>query len=896
MRSLLPFIVTGLATGAVYGLAGTGLVLTYKTSGIFNFAHGAVAAAAAYVFYWLNVDNEISWITSLLVSVLGLGMAAGLLLRMIARHLSVQRVAMQIVGTIGLIMVVQGLATVKFGSSPLRLPQYLPRGTDVVRLGGVNTTWGQITIILVSLVAVAALYLLFRFTHAGVAMRAVVDSPELVSLHGTSPGAVEGVAWVIGASFAALSGVLVAPLVGIESIALTFLVVQAFGAAAIGGFSSIPMTYVGGIVIGVLASISTKYVIELDWLTGLPPSLPFVVLFAVLIFLPKSRLATPARGDRPRPEPARAPARVQAAMGVVVVAMLALLPTLAPDKLNFFTVGATQAIILLSLGLLVRTAGLVSLSHATFAAIGAVAFAQFASNFSLPWLVALVLGALTVIPVAALLAIPTIRLSGLFLALATFGFGLLVERMLYRRSFMFTSLGDGRPMPRPSFASSDEAFYYVALAALVFTSLAMLAMHRGRLGRLLRGMAGSSVAAATLGLNTHVTRSIAFCLSGFFAGVGGILYGSAVHFSVFGEPRYSALYSLVLIAVLAVAPMREPWYALVAIVAVVIPAYWQNENAVSWLNAIFGIAAVLVAVRGGAGAGKGLLRRREGERRRRTAPEESVSPRPVRALPAGASGLEVQGLRITYGGIVAVDQVTLRAPIGQITGLIGPNGAGKTTTFDACSGLVRPHAGAILLDGRDITQLNIARRGQLGLGRTFQVMQLGDSLSVAENVALGAEAAVAGSSVRGQLVARRSERKRALADVAEALALCGISELADVPAGALSTGERRLVELARCVAGKFHVLLLDEPSSGLDAVETARFAATLRRLVEERGCGVLLVEHDMSLVLSVSQHVYVLDFGKLLFQGTPPELVESAIVRKAYLGSSDLTLDDGVAV
>jgi ABC-type branched-subunit amino acid transport system ATPase component len=250
------------------------------------------------------------------------------------------------------------------------------------------------------------------------------------------------------------------------------------------------------------------------------------------------------------------------------------------------------------------------------------------------------------------------------------------------------------------------------------------------------------------------------------------------------------------------------------------------------------------------------------------------------------TGLDVSSLVVRYGGLIAVDDVSLSASPGRITGLIGPNGAGKTTLFNACSGLVRPTQGSIRLEGRDITRTPLARRPQLGLGRTFQRMELFDSLTVRQNVELGREGVMAGSLPWRQLVGRRSEQRVVAAAADDALALCGLEALAGRPAGALSTGDRRLVELARVLAGGFRMLLLDEPSSGLDDGESEHFGEILIAAVRERGVGILLVEHHMELVLGVCDYLYVLDFGKLLFEGTPQEAVDSEVVRAAYLGTS----------
>jgi ABC-type branched-subunit amino acid transport system ATPase component len=250
------------------------------------------------------------------------------------------------------------------------------------------------------------------------------------------------------------------------------------------------------------------------------------------------------------------------------------------------------------------------------------------------------------------------------------------------------------------------------------------------------------------------------------------------------------------------------------------------------------------------------------------------------------SGLAVESLTVRYGGLVAVDDVSLSVPPDRITGLIGPNGAGKTTLFNACSGLVRPSRGTIRLDGRDITRLPLARRPQLGLGRTFQRIELFDSLTVRENVELGREGVLAGSLPWRQLFSGRSDRQAVAAATDDALATCGLQPVADRPAGSLSTGNRRLVELARVLAGGFRLLLLDEPSSGLDDHESRRFGDILTSVVRDQGVGILLVEHHMGLVLSVCDYLYVLDFGRLLFEGTPDEAVASDEVRAAYLGTA----------
>jgi ABC-type branched-subunit amino acid transport system ATPase component len=255
-------------------------------------------------------------------------------------------------------------------------------------------------------------------------------------------------------------------------------------------------------------------------------------------------------------------------------------------------------------------------------------------------------------------------------------------------------------------------------------------------------------------------------------------------------------------------------------------------------------------------------------------------------------GLSTRDLTVRFGGNYAVRDVTLAAPVGRLTGLIGPNGAGKTTIFNACSGLNNPSEGAISLFGHDATHMDVARRAHLGLGRTFQRMELFDGMTVEENVALGLEARLVGRSFYRHLIPRRSDGDRIREAVERAIRTCRLEGIARRPVGGLSTGQRRMVELARAQAGEFQLVLLDEPSSGLDPVESRRLADVVRAWVDDQGQGVLIVEHDMAVVMSICDYIYVLDFGKLVFEGTPAEVRTSPVVQAAYLGEEEAVLEE----
>ncbi len=908
MNALLPFVILGITVGSVYGLTGTGLVLTYKTSGIFNFAQGAVATTGAYVFYILHDDVlHLPAVPTALICVFVVGPVLGLGMEAMARRLADASATMKVVATVGLVLVVQGFFSATFGTLARTFPAWLPQRT--FHIGGAFIGEDQMIITGIALAATVALFFFFRLTRLGLAMRGVVDNPELLDLGGTSPAAVRRWAWIIGSSFAVLAGVLLAPSLNLDATVLTLLVVQAFGAAAIGRFSSLPLTYVGGLAVGIIASVATKYVVTGSAaLAGLPASIPFIVLFLVLIFTPRSKLAD-RRVSGPRPAAVyAAPARVQLAGAAVLGVVLLVVPHLVnAGQLPYWSDGLTQVVLFLSLGLLVRTSGQVSLCQAAFAAIGATTMGHLTAGFGLPWGIALLLAGLAAVPIGAFIAIPAIRLPGVFLALATFGFGVTMEQMGYPLWIMFGSSSLGQAVNRPAFAQGDIAYYYLMLAFVVAASLLVVWLVRSRLGRLLRGMADSPVALATHGTSVLVTRVLVFCVAAFLAGLSGALFGGVVHTVTSSD--FTAFSSLTLLALLVIMPGREPWYAFAAGFALVIVPSWISTGGTvgDWLNVLFGAAAVQVAI--------GLAPRNErlhhfldrigGRRRPTTAspvPESAEVPetsaaaqavngsgaavsRLVRDRNTAAAGLDLAHVTVRYGGHVAVNDVSLTAPVGRITGLIGPNGAGKTTLFNVASGLVRPAAGTPCLHGTDMSTLDPAARARQGLGRTFQKMELFDSLTTIQNVSLGREAGQAGRRPWRHVAETRRDRHSRNAATEQAMALAGIADLADRPVAALSTGQRRLAELARCLAGEFDVLLLDEPSSGLDRAETMRFGAVLVRIVAERGVGILLVEHDMALVMNICDYVHVLDFGTKIFEGTAADASSSDTVRAAYLGT-----------
>ncbi|HUR04099.1 MAG TPA: ABC transporter permease, partial [Nonomuraea sp.] len=605
MSGYMPFLVIGVVTGSIYGLSAMGLVLTYKTSGVFNIGHGAVCAASAYVFFSLRDQADLPWGIAALLVVFGFGPLAGLALERLAVVLAPVSTAYKIVGTVGLLVAIRAGIGLIYGDNTRFFPQFLPE-KEAFGLASVAVGWDDVITLLIGAASALALFLFFQRSRLGTAMRGVVDDPQLLSMAGTSPVRVRRAAWIIGSSFASMSGVLFAAVQNqLDVNVLTLLVVNAFGAATIARFQSVPMAFVGGILVGVLQAVLSKMVGHSDQLQGLDLATPFLVLFIGLLVIPRGKLVEIGRLARPRPvPPSPFSARVRALGygGAFVVALL--IPTFASEKLPGYNVALTQVVLFASLHLLVRSSGQISLCHFGFAAVGAATFGKMLEK-DVPFYLAVVLGGLACLPLALIVSVPAIRLSGLYLALATLGFGIVLSQFAYAKDYMF---GGGQLLTQraPGF-DSDKAYYYLLLGIAIASVLFVLAVEHSRLGRLLRAMADSPIALSTLGTSVNVSRVIVFCISGFLAGISGALYASL--FGAVTQDAFNFVQSLVVLAVLAIAGRRTVIAAFLApVLLYVIPVYVEDPNTSQWLQLAFGLGAMFVAAASQGGVAKWLAR------------------------------------------------------------------------------------------------------------------------------------------------------------------------------------------------------------------------------------------------------------------------------------------------
>jgi branched-chain amino acid transport system permease protein len=540
----------GLVAAAIYFVAASGLVLTYTTSGIFNFAHGAIGMVAAFVYWELRFNPDGPELPTPLALFLVLGVLAplfGMLIeRVLIRNLQGASLATTLVVTVGMLAFLIGLAQTRWPPEARVVRGFFD--PDDVKILGVNVTWHRIiTVIIAVAVAVGLRILLYR-TRIGVAMRAVVDNRTLAGLNGAQAHRVSALSWAIGSSLAALGGILLAPALGLEIIALTLLVVNAYAAAMVGRLRSLPLTVVGAVILGLLVQYVPNYLPKVfendtlpDWLTGINNSLPILMLFAVLLLLPEERLGGwQARAGRR----IRVPSLAQSLVGgaVLVGGAILLAGLLGDDGASIGDVRFTTqrlglalafGLIILSLVPLVGYAGQISLAQMTLAGVGAFVMAKVAAGGSPLGLLAAmaIVGA-----VGGIIALPALRLRGLYLALSTLAIAVLADNMFFpQRRVFFTGSLEVQRLDLGFIDFDSNRSYFILLAiAYALVAVFVLALRRGPFGRRLLAMKDSPAACATLGLDLTRTKFAVFAVSASLAGLGGALYGG-LRVSVSGD-------------------------------------------------------------------------------------------------------------------------------------------------------------------------------------------------------------------------------------------------------------------------------------------------------------------------------------------------------------------------
>ncbi|MBE8476616.1 ABC transporter permease subunit [Streptomyces justiciae] len=895
----------GLSVGSAAALTGIGLIVTYRATGVLNFAHGAIAMVCAYVLRQCVVEWGWPLWAGAAVTLLLLAPALGVVLeRWVFRPLSVLGgdPAQTLVASIGVFVLLVGGAALLWGQGAR---------DDAPELVS-SDPWGQLTVVVVLAAGVGAV---IRWTRFGRELRAVVDDRRLAVLGGIDADRVAAAGWAFGSFTAGLTGVLLAPYVRLDPYGLPLLVMEVVAVAVAARMRSLPVAVVVALAIGVGQSQLTRL-----HPTGWGEPLLQAVganLFVVALLL--AALALPRIGTRDA-LPRTATARVPTPPGVWIVAVvLFLLPLgFAGSDLHTSVQVPALGVVLLSLVVVTGRGGQISLGQAAYAGLGALFTAllsagRFPGLPQLPELPALALAVLLVAPLGLLTGWPAITRRGLALALATFAVGVGVSRFVFAQPYATAGLTLGRPAG----FEGDRAYYVLELALLAAALWATRLLRTGRTGRALAAMRDHEAGASAAGVQVPSLKLLAFVAGAALAALGGGMLGMGVR--AFDPGAFDPVRGLLWFAAVTVLGADSTLGALTA-AALLVGLDAGARGGVA--AALIGVLAVLVGRFPGGPyealrAGVGRLRLRGGVRltpvgvkarrrvrttqqrtastdRRAAAPDQEArtsntgkshnSPAPAndaqppQGPPApghetrtgGVGGkhhaaagrvLTTHDLTARYDTFTALDGVDLTVHPGRITAVIGPNGAGKTTLFNCLAGTHHPTHGQVRYAGRDITHLPAHARTRLGITRTFQQLAVFPTLTVTENVRVGAEQT------------HTPDPATATRHALRLLALDG--PLSTLPAAGLPTGTLRRVELARALAGNPRVLLLDEPAAGLDTAEVTALARVLKALAAD-GTALLVVEHDLDLVADLADVVHVMAAGRIIASG-PPEHVLDAL-------------------
>ncbi|MCW2866695.1 MAG: lptB 2 [Marmoricola sp.] len=901
MTDHLVFLLLGLGSGAVYAALAMALVVTYRSSGVVNFSTGAIALYVAYTFAFLRqgelllpvpgFDQSVGLgaplgVASAMTISLAVAAVLGLVLYwLVFRPLRAASPIAKAVASIGIMLLVTSLLAQRVGTNPVSVDAILPQG--VVSIGEVRVPGDRLWFAGVIVALGLALTALIRFTRFGLATRAVAESERGALVTGLSPDRVAAVNWALSSIVAGLSGILIAPIVPLIPLSYTLFIIPALAAAMMGGFTRLGLAIGAGFAIGMLQSELTFLQTSHAWLpaSGLAELVPLVVILGLLILskdrLPqRGSLATVSIGRAPRPRGLLLPALLS-----TVAAVLLLTATSGSMRAAVIT-SLVLAVIGLSQVVVTGYAGQVSLAQLTLAGVSAFSLTRLASDLGVPFPVAPLLAATCAMVVGVLIGLPALRLRGLPVAVVTLAMAVSLQAFWFNNADYNGGL-DGAPIPRPSLLGIDlgigagegyprMAFGILCLVVLLLVGAGVATLRTSRLGASMLAVRANERSAAAAGIDVRRVKIAAFAIGSFVAGLGGALMGYQQGGA--SANSYTALGGIAVFATVYLAGVSSVaggvTAGLIGAGGIVFLALDRWFHLGDYFAVVSGLLLVLTVVKNPEGIVGPLHQLVARFRSRRTPPPAPVLDRahagPSSHPAIGDEVLTVAGLGVTYGGVVAVDDVSFAVREGEILGLIGPNGAGKTTLVDAMSGFTRCD-GSVTLGGRSLDGLPPHLRSRGGLGRTFQGIELYDDLTVRENVLVGTTAADRGNGGEP--------------DLDRLFDTLHLSAVAGRTVAELSQGQRQLVSVARALAGRPRVVLLDEPAAGLDTNESRWLGGRLQA-ARDGGVTVVMVEHDMGLVLEVCDRIVVLDLGRVIAVGTPAEIKTDPEVVRAYLGSS----------
>ena len=926
----------GVVNGMVLGLLALGVVLVYRSTRVINLAVGNMGLPATGLMALLVINYDFPyWLALPIALVVGIAVGALIERAVIRRLFDAPRVIV-LVATIGIAQLMQAV----LASYPdlertrgQRFPAPLTFIWDDVL--GLRITGPKLTIlVLVPLLALSLSWFLNR-TVFGQTVQASATNADLARLSGIDPKMVQLFVWTIAGLLATISLLLLSAnrgsIGGLSNLGPNTMA-RALVAAVIAGMVSFPRALAAGVTIGVVqAHVQFVFINQ----GGLIDFLLFVLVAVAVAF--QSRGSAEEAGSfsfsarrRPIPERLREIWWVRGlsttALGLLLAIAL-VLPYLVtrPSRHLLYASILAFAICALSMTIVTGWAGQLSLGQMAFAGIGALFAAGFNRGLTLgvgigdrweffsvtlprvPYLVSMLLAAGMAAATAALIGLGALRVKGLLLAVTTFAFAMAAQQYLYRRPMLNGGNSQSIPFRRGSLGpldlASQRAYYYLCLGILVVLLVVVARLRRSGIGRSIIGVRENENTAAAYTVSPTRTKLLAFSLAGGIAGLGGALLGGLVQNIPYTERLFQITDSLRLVSIVVIGGLGTLMGPVVGALWVVgLPAFWPDNDLVPLFTSSIGLLILLLYFPGGLiqitySARDALLR--WAESRLPDAPSKTSTAPPAVVLGGGRDrpvyqgpALAVRDVSVTFGGLRAVDRVSIVAHPGEVVGLIGTNGAGKSTLMNAIGGFT-PAEGIVEILGNDVSGRSASARARVGLGRTFQAARLFPELTVRETVQVALEARGRTGLLSTALFlpsASRSERAMA-SDASDLIDFLGLGRYADGFVAELSTGTRRIVELAGLLALDAQVLCLDEPTAGVAQRETEAFGPLLKQIQQELHATMIVIEHDMPMIMALSDRVYCLEAGQIIAEGPPDEVRNDPRVVASYLGTDTRAID-----
>jgi len=912
MEKFVALLLSGAVTGAVFSLLAVGLVLTYQTSRVFNFAQGAVAFAVALLYYELTTGLHWPVVPAAGLSILVVAPLLGLVLnKLVFGPLANADDAAKIVATVGLLIALPAMALFGLEMAVDEFGAVIPRGDNILFPAGLGPTpknnWAigswlnidsnQIIVIVIGVLVSLGLWLLVRKTRLGLKMRATVERPALAESRGVDTAKTSRIVWMLSFMLAGLAGVAGAPFLALTPSAYTGILVISATAAVFGGLRSVPLAFVGGLLLGVIQSLFSGYAGFAESINGLAASVPYILLFGALVFLARDRgRVAGSAADIPLPPDYLVDLpqwRRALPWAIATVALVVYIFFFADNFwMGFVTKGLAYSLIFLSFVIVTGLGGMVSLAQAAFVMQASLATGLLMSN-GWPWALALIVGVGSSVLLGTLIALPAIRLGGLALALSTLALALIGDTVFFVWK-PFSNGDSGWTITRPALGFldfNDERSLAMLLLLLVGVVAVLIAnLKRSPSGRAIMAVRSSQAAAASVGLSTVKSKLRVFAFSAAVAGLGGVMLAT-VNKSI-TSLSLNALVGLTWLAIVVLFGVRRPAGAILAGVVFAlspqITGYVISSNRIA--DILFGLGAIHLAK-----APDGILTQvaELGHKRRRkraakaafahvvaepepqdivlreepeSVPTEllvgvSAEDRARPEAPSVRAELETSGLSAGYGAVEVLHDVDIAIGAGQITVLLGSNGAGKSTLCNVLSGGLAPTSGTVTFDGRDITKVKAHDRTTSGLAFAPESRGIFPGLTVMDNLALS--------------LPNAEDREQAL-DLFPAL-----KERRKLEAGYLSGGEQQMLTLAPIMVHPPKVLLADEPSLGLAPMIVEEIMQLFVQL-RDAGSAVLIVEEKASHVLDIAEHVLFLELGRVAWSG-PANEVDFDRIAESYL-------------